>query len=82
MRIGLSEIKLVNDKIITPGKYYKKPGIVFRFIDFYARASRTHVIPNEEILSWGWFNIRDARMLPKPDSICSLIEQYAIDFGL
>ncbi len=82
MRIGLSNIIQVNDKIVRPGKYYKEPGAVFRFIDYFARASRTHVIPNEEILSWGWFNIRDARNLPKPDSICSLLEQYARVFKI
>jgi len=76
MNIELEEIFKFGEMFKSPSDDFKDPEITFHFIDFFAKALQTEIVPNEEISEYGWFTIEEAFELDLLDTTRKLINQY------
>ena len=75
--IEIIDIKKVGEKVKSPSKDFKKDStITIHFIDFFAKAESTRIIPNQEVSSWDWYSIDDALKLALLDTTREFIEKF------
>lgn len=76
LNIEITNIEKINETIKKPSSDFKDPDLTFHFINFSAKALQTNIVPNEEILEYGWYTLEDALKLPLLDSTESLLRKY------
>ncbi|VVB78596.1 RNA pyrophosphohydrolase [uncultured archaeon] len=76
LQIEITDIKKIDESIKMPSNDFKDPDTKFHFVSFSARALQTKITPNEEILEYGWYTIKEALELPLVDSTKSLLKKY------
>jgi len=76
LNIEITNIEKINETIKKPSSDFKDHDLTFHFISFSAQAIQTDIVPNEEILEYGWYSPLDALNLPLLDSTESLIRKY------
>jgi 8-oxo-dGTP pyrophosphatase MutT (NUDIX family) len=74
--IDITDVRKVGEKIKPPSKDYKDDKITIHFIDFFAKAVSTDIVPDKQVLNFGWYSIDDALSLPLLDTTRQFVEQF------
>jgi len=67
--IEITNLVRVREVMQTPRNNFIDPTITFHFIDYFAKALQTEIIPNYEVSDYGWYSIDDALKLPLTDNL-------------
>ena len=76
MGINITNIIKVGEKIKQPSSDYKDHNLKFYFLDYFAKAKSTNIIPNKEVIEYGWFTINEALKLNLLDTTRIFIKQF------
>jgi nucleoside triphosphatase len=74
--IEITNLEMVGEKKKVASSDYKDKELHFHFIDFFAKALQTKIVPNEEILKFGWYRIDEALELNLLDSTRDLVIKF------